>query len=501
LPGALASMAVVLCSGRMDWWPLLPYFAMFGALGWSFGGSISYMQVVGYTHSPHSASVLYGFSNLFVIGFLWAALGAAGTALPACVHGEELSSLFLPILLVFLAWIGKDIVEDRWFPCDSDKRHESPLYWYDTDWLAAVTAVFAAILVILFRGGVDLATSLVLHLSLGWFVAFFLMVPVLGFRMTPPRGDNWAGCVGMVVGLLLWCRAYGLDGVSCAAWTCGFIGGIGYALAQFLKLLFIQSGRQTNWHSVLEQFQGLFHGVGLAVAMGRLIRYSPVVSGDLPPATWTRVFAVLFVLVVLTYLNHRKASSTWVQKVETLPERFYGLWVSGYLKGPGRVGWLELFYGVVGFSVLLLAVAHLKHPLPFIPENVLGQGQLFYVIFLWWIVSFNFERALVAFTPQRIITEGVIALNAVVCTCLVAMGAGAVLLRQPVSVPGVDLGFRLWATVVIGFAASAVFTLAFWQGKRRWIGDVHVSHASLHIRFGSDRTAIKEKPRVGEAHP
>jgi hypothetical protein len=90
MPGALAAMAAVLLSGRDDWQRRIVYFAMFGALGWSFGGSISYMQVVAYTHSGDSTSVLYGFACLFVIGFLWAALGGAGTALPAVVDQEFL---------------------------------------------------------------------------------------------------------------------------------------------------------------------------------------------------------------------------------------------------------------------------------------------------------------------------------------------------------------------------------------------------------------------------
>ena len=59
VPGALAAMAAVLLAGREDWWRRIHYFAMFGALGWSFGGSISYMQVIAYTHSGHSLSVLY----------------------------------------------------------------------------------------------------------------------------------------------------------------------------------------------------------------------------------------------------------------------------------------------------------------------------------------------------------------------------------------------------------------------------------------------------------
>src|SRR5437763_9179329 len=51
LPGVLATLAAVLLSGRSDWHRRGVFFAFFGALGWSFGGSISYMQVIAYTHS------------------------------------------------------------------------------------------------------------------------------------------------------------------------------------------------------------------------------------------------------------------------------------------------------------------------------------------------------------------------------------------------------------------------------------------------------------------
>src|SRR5262249_5195841 len=61
LPGALAALAAALVSGRRDWWNRAAYFGLFGALGWSFGGSISYMQVIAYTHSGHLPSQAYGF--------------------------------------------------------------------------------------------------------------------------------------------------------------------------------------------------------------------------------------------------------------------------------------------------------------------------------------------------------------------------------------------------------------------------------------------------------
>ena len=69
IPGVLATLGAVLLAGRPDWWERAHYFAMFGALGWSFGGSMSYMHVIGFTHSGLLPSVLYGYTNLFVIGF------------------------------------------------------------------------------------------------------------------------------------------------------------------------------------------------------------------------------------------------------------------------------------------------------------------------------------------------------------------------------------------------------------------------------------------------
>ena len=113
------------------------YFGMFGALGWGFGGSMSYMHVVSYTHSGHSGSVLYGFANLFVIGFLWAAMGGAGTALPAILSSEHLNLFFVPIIAIFIGWALQNAVVRSLSRIKSMQRHRSRLYWYDTDWLNA----------------------------------------------------------------------------------------------------------------------------------------------------------------------------------------------------------------------------------------------------------------------------------------------------------------------------------------------------------------------------
>jgi len=502
IPGALAAMAVVLISGRADWWSRIAYFAMFGALGWSFGGSMSYMHVVSYTHSGHSGSVLYGFANLFVIGFLWAALGGAGTALPALLSSEHLALFFVPLVAIFIGWALQGLLVNSFFSARPMRRHENPLYWYDTDWLAALVALVATLIVVAFRGRFDMATSFILHLTIGWFASFLLLVNVLKLRMTPPRGDNWAGCVGLVIGVLVYCWRYQLGGIAFATLMTGFIGGIGFALGQLLKLTYIRTGLRTNWHSVMEQTQGFFHGIGLAVAMGVLAKCAPKVSDVLPLPQWTEVFAVSSVLVLLTYLNHRKATDTWVQQVESLPERLYGLPVAGwFLRSKGWFGWFELIYIAIGSAVVGLLVAHIHRPLGFIPGSWLGKGQLFYLVFLWWVVVFNFERALVGFSPQRLVTEGVITFNAVICTVFVALGALTVGVQEPISQLAIPYSGWIGKTVVVGSLAMLLTTLAAWRLTHAIYGYKHAPGAGLHIRFGPNATATKKKPEAGEKHP
>jgi hypothetical protein len=68
IPGASAALSVFLMSGWPGWHARAAEFALLGALGRSFGDSMSHMQVVAYTHSGHSPSVLCGIAGLFVLG-------------------------------------------------------------------------------------------------------------------------------------------------------------------------------------------------------------------------------------------------------------------------------------------------------------------------------------------------------------------------------------------------------------------------------------------------
>jgi hypothetical protein len=104
LAGALGGMTITLLSGRQDWIARIHYFAFLGAVGFGFGGAMSYMKDVAHIHSSDSATVLYGFGCLFLLGGLWAAPCAAGLGLASWLDRDQLTKLFIALAGIFAAW-------------------------------------------------------------------------------------------------------------------------------------------------------------------------------------------------------------------------------------------------------------------------------------------------------------------------------------------------------------------------------------------------------------
>jgi len=77
IPGALLGLSICLGSGRPDWRRRATIMAMCGAIGWAFGGQMSYGRITGYTGSSSLLDVTYGYGCLFLIGGLWAGIGSA----------------------------------------------------------------------------------------------------------------------------------------------------------------------------------------------------------------------------------------------------------------------------------------------------------------------------------------------------------------------------------------------------------------------------------------
>lgn len=473
MPGALAAMAVVLMSGRADWLQRIPLFALFGALGWSFGGSMSYGLVIGYTQSGDALSALYGFTCLFVIGFLWGAAGGAGTALPAYYSRATLAQFFAPLACIFLVWWAEGVWEARWVADNPTYQERNPLDWYDTDWISVLLAIF----VVGARAGVrrrlEVVDRWILHMTVGWWGGFLLLTVLLGLRMTPPRSDNWSGILGMVIGILVYLIRQRQWGLLYATLWSGIIGGIGFAGAQLIKLVLMKTGWSTNWHSVMEQTYGLINGLGIAMVMQWLRVRAPCWQdqNEQRAYRWSDAMAVSAILLLLTYMNLQRVVDDWL-RAKAVPESILFL---------SARGWFDLFYMLTAAAFLRVMREHMKRPLPVVPESVLGRGQMFYLVFLWWIVTGNFMRALVAFSPDRLITEGVIYMNALLCSVWALLRACAE--HEEPLISSTNDTAVLKRSAVSGIALLLLTVLSAWGITRALYGDTVVGGGKKQVRF------------------
>jgi hypothetical protein len=213
----------------------------------------------------------------------------------------------------------------------------------------------------------------------------------------------------------------------------------------------------------------------------------------LPPERgWTDLFAAAFTLLLITWLNLRKNPEAWI-KAKTVPETLAGL---------SARHWFDLAYLLLAAAVIWMLISHRRRALPFIPSSWLGKGQLLYLAFLWWMVVGNFERAVVAFAPQRLVTEGVIFLNALICTVVLlryARDEGDE--REDDPPTATEFGAVVKRTAAAGLIAAAVSIAADWAVVRAIWGDTFAGFAAKHIRFGPNATATTEKPKDGQPHP
>ena len=612
-PGALTTIALCLLSGREDWRERVAHFAFFGALGWGFGGSISYMQVVSYTHSGHEASQLYGYYVLFFIGFLWAAMGTIGAAIPAVYDRNALTSLYKPIAVLLAVWTVMFFtivpLEQRIMKVESAMhRHESALYWFDTDWLKAFIALltlFAFDVVdrqfekggwllvhaavgalaglaiqaslqnsgwtqeiaggaVRYYGDVEKyrpeelltnmpnflvkypqlhahvgwvlgllaglgyhfarhgrfrhGSSLFVHMAVGWWVTFLLFPVILDVRLTPPRGDNWSGIVGVLAGAIVYFLRSGRPQIVLSSLACGTIGGLGFSGMQLLKLLMLAPGnskiadteaieawkhwQEANWHSFLEQTYGFVNGIGAAVGLALLVLRVPSLPRTGPRRAWTEIYALTFALPVLVYLNMWKNVGTWtaelLKDVRVIPKTMSAPPLPAKIELP-FAAWYGLAFLAAGVAFVALMIAHRRRPIAIVPASWLGRGQLLYVLLLWMFVVGNFGRAIPGFGGARLLTEGVITLNAVLATIMILVVPREGQTTAPA--PSNDNLWRPLAFATLALAASWLVVPPLETKVTRAIyGDTHAGHAGKQFRFGPKATWRTEPLLKGQEH-
>ena len=336
-----------------------------------------------------------------------------------------------------------------------------------------------------------------------WGYAAFLAGPVIGsnlvkewggIRMVPPRGDNWAFMLGALIGLVLYMRKQGLRPVADAALLSGLIGGVGFMAAEMVKILALVPGnpvlnpdpasiarwehwRHANWHNILaEQGVGLIYGLAVLLPMALLMAKAPSYSWESRTRRWTEMFCVVFLLNVMLYVNIVKNVADWTQS-KAVPASMKAP-LAGFWEMPA-VGWFSLVWVLITLFTVALLVAHTRHPLAVMPASWLGRGQMFYLALLWTIIVANFDKSVVRFHEQRLITEGLFFVNG-----LVAMSVLLVWPEPTVSTFEPENRWTFRRAILAGVAATVLGVFAFTGLTRLIYGDNFDGFGGKHYRFG-----------------
>ena len=479
LPGALAAMAVVIISRRQDWIDRVAYFGVFGAMGWALGACVAYMVAIDYASSGSSPSVIYGFYCLFVVGFLWGATGGAGTALPAFLSRDRLREFVVPLVSIFLVWWCAELLENRFIYSQPRFHKVDPLDWYDTDWISAALAIVVVLVRGAYRRKLDWAERLILAMSMGWWIVFLIVVALhhmhFNISMLPGKSDSWAGNVGLTIAMFIMLYRSDLKGVLLSSLVTGFLGGMAFAIGVMFKLIEIKVTHDyhTNWHSILEQSYGFMNGLAQAAAMLLLVKTAPKVSDAPKVPRFYNGFFVAVLMLLLTYLNMWKEVNDWMDGRAAIQRQLY------FLSTPG---WFDLFYLLLAVTVLWLIRTHLRRPIPFIPVDPLGKAQLLLLAVMWWMIVANFMKALVSFDRIRLVTEGTIFVNGLICTLMAVLWANRP--KEPDISGTPNYSPTIKKALMLGAVAAVLCPIVCWGVVRAMYGDKPAGEAGLHYRFG-----------------
>ena len=407
VPGALAAIAACLVSGRKDWYDKILYFGLFGAIGWAFGGQMSYGIIIGYTHSADPLTVFYGFGALFLEGFIWGGIGAGILALVVVLDSKRLNEMIFPFLMIFLVWSVVNII----LLSQYGDTEPDVFYYFDTDWIAAAGALPVLLLIIVIRREISQAVSLMLHLTIGWLAGIFIFVTLLGLHLSPPRSDNWAGALGVFIGLAIFLLRHKYRLALYASLFVGLFSGIGFSTGQLFQIWGTASGIHLDWWKIMEQSFGLITGLGVALSFQNLRAAAPGLKQDAKGFNFGKGFALFFLLIAMTYVNFEKNVTAWLKS---------GM-VDAQIFGRSPHFWFDAAYLFLGLLVIIFIVKARKEKPVILPETLVGQGYLLFLVILWWIIIGDLFLAVFHFNLIRLIVEGSFFMSAILLSTWLAL--------------------------------------------------------------------------------
>ncbi|GMW03591.1 MAG: hypothetical protein AMXMBFR84_47250 [Candidatus Hydrogenedentota bacterium] len=382
IPGAMLGMAVCLGSGRLDWYRRSAVAGLCGAVGWAWGGSMSYMEQTMYTVSDSLPDVFYGYAVLFLMGGLWAGIGGAVLGLAFTLPRSALHRLTEPLVALSTAYLLTYFYLFFDHETSDSFARFTAEHFHDGDWFAALTALLVCFAYAIIRPAARKESLLFAACAAGWWIGYLGFTKFGGISLAPPyRSESWGGVVGMLAVLI----AYLVQSRNRAAlMLClyGVLGGgLAFSLAVFVRHPvrvewgpFAPMGGMLQWKIAEESF-GLF--MGLAIALG-ILQFAK--GGLKPPAEdsdrkWLDSFAVFVVLVALMWINLRRAPMAWIERYNAIaPDPVMGM-----------PPWM--WYVVGGVLLSMLGVytiyLHCRNELTIAPLSAYGKGTMIMIFLLW----------------------------------------------------------------------------------------------------------------------
>lgn len=200
---SIGGLALVLASGRPDWYQRAISVTLASAVGWGMGGMISYGQVVGYGRADNLLNAGYGLLMLFVIGGLFGLIGGGLTGLAL----------------------------------ESSKENK-------VNWARLMTEMVA-----------------------GAIITYGFLIMQIELLMTPPRSEAWAFCLGAGLAMIWYMARNGFKSSLRVAFFTMIGGGFGFAFGNFLQVTGNILEINFNMWNVMEYSIGFFGGGALAYAV------------------------------------------------------------------------------------------------------------------------------------------------------------------------------------------------------------------------------------------
>lgn len=493
VPGAMLGLAVCLASRRADWQRRAAVAGLFGAVGWSWGGSLSYMEHTMFSVSDSWPDVLYGYAMLFFLGALWAGTGGAILGMAFTLKRSRLeplarvfATMSAAFLTTYLYMLFNPSVKEAYEQFTVDHFH-------DGEWLPATTILVVALVHGVARRRDRAAASLFFACAASWWAFYLALTKFGGLVLAPPfRSESWSGVLGILAALVVYLV---LTKNHAALLLCRY-GMLGGGLA-FMVAVFVRHPVRVGWgplHHVMKELPqwkiaeesfGLFMGLTIAIGAARLERQGLAPAQDDTPRKPLDIFAAFVMLVALMWVNLRRAPMDWLDRYKAVAnEPALGVMPWVWYSAGGAVISAVAIYGLWLYARDRLTLA---------PATAHGKGAWMLLLLIWvtmigaFVETFPADRG----APGFLVNGSFIVLGAIATAMVLAKRSTA---ETNDTVPPEDARWRAGTPYYVLFAAVPVLVFVV-SGLSMAMQNGPVEGARL--RFGPNAYWREQSAMIG----